>query len=154
ADIAGQHADKSELRPNSKGELVNMGTRAGRALARRHIVSSFDISQHYSQALAKKKWSEAKLLLEQRGSIALAKTPVAGELSQTVIEAAAKRRYQAFFGYAQNLFIGDSAENSSIQEHLDRGNPDLAGKKLEEHVARIKRSWAIDNSIKISGLNS
>ncbi|MDP3225808.1 MAG: hypothetical protein Q8M96_21960, partial [Rubrivivax sp.] len=76
AAIAGQHADKSELKLNSKGDLVNMGTRAGRALARRHVVSSFDISQHYSQALAKKKWSEAKLLLEQRGSIALAKTPV------------------------------------------------------------------------------
>ena len=153
AAIAGQHADKSELKLNSRGDLVNMGTRAGRALARRHVVSSFDISQHYSKALAKKKWSEAKLLLEQRGSIALAKTAVVGELSQAAIEAAARQRYQAFFGYAQNLFIGDSAENSSIQEHLDRGNPDLAGKKLEEHVARIKRSWAIDNSIQISGLD-
>lgn len=152
-DVAERHTKKSELRTNSDGELVNMGTRAGRALARRHVVSSHDISQHYSQALAKKKWSEAKLLIEQRGSIPLARTPVTGELSQAAIEAAAKQRYQAFFGYAQNLFIGDSAENSSIQEHLDRGHPDLAGKKLEEHVARIKRSWAIDDSIRISGLD-
>jgi hypothetical protein len=152
-DVAKRHAAKGELKPDSKGNLVNMGTRDGRSLARRHVVSSFDMSKHYSQALTKKKWSEAKLLLEQRGSIVLAKTPVAGTLSQASIEAAAKQRYQAFFGYAQNLFIGDSAENSSIQEALDRGNPALADKKLFDHVARIKRSWAIDDSIQISGLD-
>jgi len=152
-DVAKRHAAKGELKPDSKGNLVNMGTRDGRSLARRHVVSSFDMSKHYSQALTQKKWSEAKLLLEQRGSIVLAKTPVAGTLSQASIEAAAKQRYQAFFGYAQNLFIGDSAENSSIQEALDRGNPALADKKLFDHVARIKRSWAIDDSIQISGLD-
>ncbi len=153
-DIAEQHADKSELRTNSKGKLVNVGTRGGKALARRHVVSSFDISQHYSKSLEKKKWSEAKLLLEQRGSIALARTPVVGDLSQAAIEAAAKQRYQAFFGYAQNLFIGDSAENSSIQEHLDRGHPEMATRELMAHVSRIKRSWAIDGSIQISGLDT
>ena len=88
------------------------------------------------------------------GKNALARTPVVGDLSQAAIEAAAKQRYQAFFGYAQNLFIGDSAENSSIQEHLDRGRPAMAEKELMAHVARIKRSWAIDNSIQISGLDT
>ena len=153
-DIAAQHPDKSELKLNSKNEMVNVSTRGGRALARRHVVSSFDIAQHYSKSLENKKWSEAKLLLEQRGSIALARTPVLGDLNQANIEATAKQRYQAFFGYAKNLFIGDSAENSSIQEHLDRGHPDMADRELIAHVARIKRSWAIDNSIQISGLDT
>ncbi|MGS0755307.1 hypothetical protein ACVBEH_11780, partial [Roseateles sp. GG27B] len=151
--VAERHAATGELKPDSKGHVVNLGTRDGQPLARRHVVSSYDISQHYSQALTKKKWSEAKLLLEQRGSIALARTAVLGELSQASIEAAAKQRYQAFFGYAQNLFIGNSAENSAIQEQLDRGNPDMAGKQLLAHVTRIKRSWAINDSIRISGLD-
>jgi len=152
--IAAQHPDKKELKLNSQGELINLATRDGKALARRHVVSSYDMSQHYSSALENKPWSEAKLLLEQRGSIALSHTPVTGTLGQDAIRDAALRRYGAFFGYAKNLFIGDSAENSSIQELLDRGHPDLAGQKLFEHISRIKRSWAIDSSITISGLTT
>ena len=142
-DIAAQHPDKGELVRNSKGELVNLKKSA--SLARRHVVSSDDMSKHYSSVLAGKKWSEAKLLLEQRGSIGLALTPVTA-VSQEGIAAAANQRYSKFFGYAKNIFIGDSVENSSIQQHLDDGHPDLAGKLLSDHVRRIKRSWAIDGS--------
>ncbi len=149
--IAAQHEDKSELKKErgkgSSAELINLK----KGLARRHVVSSHDISSHYVEALNKKKVSEGKLLLEQRGSISEARTPVT---AATVpgIQAAASARYAKFFGYLRNLFIGDSRENSSIQEHLDAGNPDLAGKKLEEHVSHIKRAWALDEKIKISRL--
>ena len=34
-----------------------------------------------------------------------------------------------FFGYLSNIFIGNSRENSAIQQHLDRGNPEMAGKR-------------------------
>jgi hypothetical protein len=142
--IAAQHPDKSDLTKNSKGELVNL--KKSRELARRHIVSSDDISKHYSSALLKKKWSAGKLLLEQRGSIAQARTPVAEPLGQKAIVAAAKDRYSKFFGYFKNIFIGDSRENSAIQQHLDDGHPDMAAKDLRNHVRRIKRSWAIDDT--------
>jgi hypothetical protein len=146
--IAEQHKDKSELRKDSKGELINLV----KGLARRHVVSSHDISKHYEQVLNKKRISEGKLLLEQRGAISDARIPVK-KVSQDGIQEAAATRYSRFFGYLRNLFVGDSRENSSIQEHLDAGHPDLADQKLEEHVRHIKRSWALDDSIKISKID-
>ena len=143
-DIAAQHPDKSDLVKNSKGEMVNL--KKSRELARRHVVSSDDMAKHYPAALIGKTWSSAKLLIEQRASIALARTPVTGDLKQDTIVEAAKTRYSNFFGYAKNLFIGDSRENSSIQQHLDDGHPDMAEKDLRNHVRRIKRSWAIDDT--------
>lgn len=146
--IAAQHKKKSELRVSSAGELVNLE----KGLARRHVVSSSDMSKHYADSLNGKKISEGKLLLEQRGSISDARTPV-DDLSQNGIQKAATTRYSKFFGYLRNMFIGDSRENSSIQQHLDEGHPDLAGQKLEEHVRHVKRAWAIDENINISRLN-
>ena len=142
--IAAQHKDKSDLARNKKGELINL--KPSRELARRHVVSSHDIATHYASVLAGKLWSDGKLILEQRGSISDARTPVAEPLSQETIEAAAKSRYSKFFGYAKNIFIGDSKENSAIQAHLDRGNPDMAGKLLDDHVRRIKRAWAFEST--------
>jgi hypothetical protein len=144
--IADQHAKKSDLRLNADGKKINIR----KGLARRHVVSSHDMATHYAGFLKGRKWSQAKLLLEQRASIGEARTPVKTPLSQANIEDAASRRYANFFGYAKNLFIGDSKENSSIQQHLDKGHPDMAEKELREHVRRIKRSWAIDPSMSIS----
>lgn len=144
--IADQHAKKTDLRLNADGKKINLR----KGLARRHVVSSHDMATHYASYLKGKKWSQAKLLLEQRASIGDARTPVKTPLSQANIEDAASRRYGNFFGYTKNLFIGDSRENSSIQQHLDKGHPDMAEKQLREHVRRIKRSWAIDPSMKIS----
>jgi hypothetical protein len=142
--IAAQHPNQSDIVRNSKGEWVNL--KKSRELARRHVVSSDDMAKHYSNVLFGKKWSVGKLLIEQRGSIALARIAVAEPLGQDKIVEAAKARYSKFFGYARNLFIGDSLENSSIQQHLDDGHPDMAEKELRNHVRRIKRSWAIDDS--------
>ena len=142
--IAAQHARKSDLVRNSKGELVNL--KKSLELARRHIVSSDDMAKHYRAALLNKTGSHAKLLIEQRGSIALARTPVPEPIGEKTIYEAAKARYSKFFGYFKNIFIGDSRENSAIQQHLDDGHPDMAEKDLRNHVRRIKRSWAIDDN--------
>lgn len=150
-DLAETHADRSDLAKDSEGRLVNL--KRSRKLARRHIVSSYDMSNHYVTALASKKVSEAKLLLEQRGSAPESHTPVEA-LNPKAVEAAANVRHHAFFGYTKNLFIGDSAENSSIQEELDRGKPGMGEKKLLQHVSHIKRLWALDSSITISGLDT
>ena len=132
----------------SKGRLVNL--RPSKGLARRHVVSSDDVSKHYSKALNGKKWSEGKLLLEQRGSISEARIPVQQPLTLANIEKAAVERYSKFFGYAKNIFIGDSKENSSIQQHLDDGHPEMADAALENHVGRIKRSWALDDKLEVT----
>jgi hypothetical protein len=138
-------APKSLLEKDIKGRLINVAPDTDR----RHVVSSNDIAEHYGTTLANKKLSHAKLLLEQRSSIADAREPLAeGRLTPKVVIAAAKRRYRRFFGYAKNIFLGDSSENRSIQDLLDRGHPDLAGRKLWDHVARIKREWALHKSFK------
>ncbi len=146
--IAGEHQrmnpGSKDIVPDSEGRMINLRKSAG--LARRHVVSSDDISKHYSNSIKGKKYSQAKLFIEQRGSIAEARTPVPDPLSEASIGQGIKTRYAKFFGYIQNIFIGDSKENSSIQQHLDDGHPEMAGAKLNEHVRRIKRSWAIDDS--------
>jgi hypothetical protein len=146
--IARQHTNEKDIVKDSKGRLVNL--REG--LARRHVVSSHDMARHYEDRLNGKKISEGKLLLEQRASIGDARIPVE-DVSQSGIQKAAKTRYSRFFGYLRNMFIGDSRENSSIQELIDKGHPEMVGSKLQEHVAHIKRTWAFDKDMTISGLD-
>jgi hypothetical protein len=127
------------LRDNAEGDKVNVR----KGFARRHVVSAFDMRDHYMKTLNGKKVSEAKLLLEQRGSHTDARITLSAVTVPAVKEAAIKR-YTNFFGFAKNIFIGGSRENSEIQENLDKGNLKLAGRKLWEHVDRIKRNWAFD----------
>ncbi|MFK0089588.1 DUF4157 domain-containing protein [Pseudomonas sp. NPDC090755] len=161
-DIAAQHRKMGgghELRENKQGDLINVSREKGKELARRHVVSAHDMSEHYTKALTGKKASEAKLLLEQRGSIAQARTFVSG-LTVEAIQVAAKTRYSKFFGYLRNMFIGDSRQNSAIQEKIDRYHPAMQKadgtpdeEKIDGHVRHMKRAWAIDYSITISGLD-
>ncbi|PTT89831.1 hypothetical protein DBR42_07120 [Pelomonas sp. HMWF004] len=137
------------LKDNSDGKRINMA--AGQA--RRHVVSSDDMAKHYGSALASKfedplkalRASTGKLLIEQRGSVAESHVPVSGT-TKDAIKAAAVTRHSAFFGYAKNFFIGDSKENSSIQQHLDNGHPEMADAELANHVRMMKRAWALDDS--------
>jgi hypothetical protein len=137
------------LKDNSDGLRINMA--AGQA--RRHVVSSDDMAKHYEEVLRSKsavkkdalRGSAAKLLIEQRGSVAPARVPVAGT-KKAHIQAAAVARHGAFFGYAKNFFIGDSRENSAIQQHLDNGHPEMAAAELKNHVRLMKRAWALDGS--------
>lgn len=136
-----------EARANQQGHLVRQDAEGNainvrKGIARRHVVSAYDMRAHYVAALKDKKASAAKLLLEQTGSLSQARVTL-GRLSLPAVKEAAVQRYSNFFGFAKNIFLGNSRENSEIQENLDRGNPKLAGKKLWEHVDRIKRSWAL-----------
>lgn len=141
--LAGSPFAKTKyLAKDSKGRPINVAD----DIDRRHVVSSDDIASHYGTVLAKIKLSQAKLLLEQRSSIPDAREPVTEKrVTAKLVIAAAKRRYRRFFGYAKNIFLGDSSENRSIQELLDEGHPEMAGRKLRDHVARIKRAWALNS---------
>jgi hypothetical protein len=142
---------ESDFVLDSQGRKVNLKPSLG--WARRHIVSAYDIGKHYMDVLnTKMKWSAAKLLLEQRGSTSagadavVGSTKVAEPLTLKAIQNAAVERYNRFFGYAKNLFLGDSRENSRIQEHLDNKRPGMAEQELKDHVRRIKRSWALNDT--------
>jgi hypothetical protein len=125
-------------------QLVNPdGTfKPGASLARRHVVSSQDMIDHYTTTLRGKTVPEASLLLSQRASIPEARKQVTGR-GTAGVEAAARARYNGFFSYVNNLFIGDARSNSSIGRLLDPHHPGLVeGGRLGDHVARIKREWS------------
>ncbi len=160
ANIAKQHlatiarlkaqgkAEPNLLKANSEGDRINV--KVGQA--RRHVVSSDDMAKHYERVLKSKsndkktalRSSAAKLLIEQRGSVAASHIPVA-ETKIASIKQAAIARHAAFFGYAKNFFIGDSKENSTIQQALDDGHPEMAAKQLQDHVRMMKRAWALED---------
>ena len=154
SDLAKSHKNKKNLKKNSKGQLINVSQVKGKELARRHVVSSSDIAKHYEAALVGKKVSQGKLLIEQRTSMADVGEGVSA-LTVAALQKGATARYAAFFGYTRNLFIGDSRENSSIQENIDPHHPLMADdpKKLDAHVRHIKRAWAIDNTLEVSGFD-
>ena len=150
SDLEKKFLAEDHLVKDSKGRPISVAE----DVDRRHVVSSSDMATHYGAFLSKKKVSEAKLLLEQRGSIPEARVSVTSKSKKKVdfgaIVDGAKARYKRFFGYAKNIFLGNSSENRSIQEHLDAGHPEMADAALDDHVARIKRGWALDPSMPIT----
>ena len=98
--------------------------------------------------------SKATVLIEQRSSIPEAQVSVLGrrkspkikKVTPDMVIAAVTVRYRNFFGWAVNIFLGNDSENRSIQEYLDKGHPEMAGNKVRDHIARIKRAWALDSS--------
>ncbi|WGG48134.1 hypothetical protein [Rugamonas sp. DEMB1] len=42
-----------------------------------------------------------------------------------------------------------------LQANIDPFHPEMAGndKKLDEHVRHIKRGWALDGTLKVTGLD-
>ena len=139
---------KEEFKEEHKGPAGKQLVKKG--MARRHVVSSKDMAEHYEKTLNKKKWSLCKALLLKAGA-GEAQTPIPDKrLSHTVVIAAAKVRHGKFFNYTENLFVGPSARNSALGRTLDpdRYSPDLVA--LEAHVKKIKKMWAIDGSIEIT----
>jgi Domain of unknown function (DUF4157) len=140
--------------PEISKKLTSEGKfKKGAKLARRHIVSSQDMVDHYKQTLSAKTLPEAALLISERASIAEARAQVEGRTKAAVV-AAAKARYGKFFGYINNLFVGDSLKNSELGRVLDRDYPGLASTQLlSDHIARIKREWSFGGSFKVSAVS-
>lgn len=123
--------------------------------ARRHIVSSADMANHYGEVLSKKKVSHGKLLVEQSGSVESARVAVMADnkgpkvkFRPDAVVVAAKERYKRFFSYIPNLFLGDRTENRAIGKRLDPGKPGMVDEAFRDHVAMIKRQWALDGSFR------
>jgi len=134
---------KAEAKDEHKGPAGKQLLKKGRA--RRHVVSSKDMAQHYEDTLKNKKWSLCKALLLKAGT-GEAQTPVEGRLNHKAVASAAKARHSKFFNYTENIFVGPSARNSELGRRLDPDGyaPDL--KALAAHVTKIKKMWAIDGS--------
>jgi hypothetical protein len=136
--------------PSSK--IKKDGTfKSGAKLARRHVVSSQDMIDHFQGSLQDKTVPEARILISERSSIAEARVPIPDKAGVPQAREAAKRRYNGFFSYAHNLFIGNAETNSSLGRLLDTNHPGLVGKAaLDNHLARIKREWSFGTGFSIS----
>jgi hypothetical protein len=116
--------------------------------ARRHIVSSKDMAEHYENVLNKKKWSLAKALLEKGGS-GKAHTKVEGgkKLNNARILESAQARHSKFFNHADNLFVGPGKKNSALGRRFD---PDkgtgMTDQEIKDYVDGVKKEWALDGS--------
>lgn len=114
--------------------------------ARRHIVSSKDMAEHYEKVLTKKKASLGRTLLEKSGSEKLARITSWPKVNGETVKEAAKTRHANFFNFAENIFNGPGRRNSALGRKLD---PDKFGKNkslLNQHIAFIKSAWALDST--------
>jgi hypothetical protein len=114
--------------------------------ARRHIVSSKDMAEHY-ESLNTKKWSLAKAMLEKAG-FSKAHVAVDKKVNNDAIINATLKRHETFFNYADNLFVGPGKRNSALGRTFD---PDYGGsvmtkKEVEDYVKGVKKDWALDGS--------
>jgi hypothetical protein len=129
----------------------------GKMLDRRHVVSSKDMANHYESVLnGKKKWSEAKALLEEKHGVG----KLDGQLSDERIQEAARTRHKTFFNDVRNLFLGPRGENRALRERVDVGKfrKDVADvtetvdeTKVEAHIKMIKEEYALDGTLKVTG---
>jgi hypothetical protein len=130
----------------TKGAAGQPKVKKGRA--RRHIVSSKDMAEHYEKALNKKKWSISKTLLEKGGSgKAHTKIPGGKKLNNARILESALARHTKFFNHADNLFVGPGKKNSALGRRFD---PDkgtgMTPAEIDQYVASVKAEWALDGS--------
>ena len=89
---------------------------------------------HYETSLNDKTFAEAKAILEATGHVSV-RAPV----NNKSIQEAAQALLTLFFNDTQNLWVGDSADNSSIQDDKDFPTDDPAFKRA--HVRAIKAMY-------------
>jgi Domain of unknown function (DUF4157) len=161
-DIAKQHVKRfAQLKvegatiPSEK--IKSDGTFVeGAKLDRRHVVSSKDMIEHYENTLKTVTVPLAITMISQRSSIAEARTQVDKPGGVDQVKAAAKKRYNGFFSYVNNIFIGDASPNRKIGRAIDKAHPGFADSDnaLNDHIARIKREWSFGTGFAISYVKS
>jgi hypothetical protein len=125
---------KESLAAEQPGEHKWGTIRVKKDMARRHIISSYEVMTHFETALNGKSFDDAKKMLEDKKIVTVG-TPVTNEK----IREAAQEQLTWFFNETENLWVGDSAENSSIQDDRDYGG--MSKSEIKSHVAKMKRKY-------------
>jgi hypothetical protein len=105
--------------------------------ARRHIIASNEVIQHYNTALNGKTLEEAREMLKKKGAT------FSGRLTNKAVQEAAKELVKNFFNDTANLWVGDSPENSAIQDERDFPG-DWTAEQKEAHVAAVKAKYFLE----------
>jgi hypothetical protein len=108
-------------------------------MARRHIISSQEMLENIENRINKcKTLSEAAKLLKSKGC------PPAEPISNKRIQSAAQKLLRMAFNCAENLWVGDSSENSSLQDARDF--PDAWNPaKRAAHVRLVKTRYLFES---------
>lgn len=126
----------------------------GATWARRHVLSSYDMKAHYEQALIKphKTVRTAGAALAGRGS-----APASAE--KAAIQPAAQSLLTRFHNDAENLWVGDTRENSRLQENIDaapamyESTGQLRVSSLEAHIQAMANNYGIPGPVPLTVSN-
>lgn len=103
--------------------------------ARRHIVPSQEFLAHLESTLNGLEPKEAKVLLEK-------KSVTVGGLSNAKIQEAAQALLRAFFNDVENLWVGNSVENSTIKDVRDFP-PGWTNADVQAHMRNIRKKYML-----------
>jgi hypothetical protein len=116
-------------------------------LARRHVISSKDVAEHYESNLKGLTFAAAKEKLDpklgEHGIQPVALTGNEKTDADTILERA-KALHEKFFNDLSNLFVDEARENSSIGRAMDPKHPEIGLEGLDAHIEDIEEKYAID----------
>jgi hypothetical protein len=126
----------------------------GATWARRHVLSSYDMRAHYEQALIKphKTVKTAGEALAGRGNAPASKDKAA-------IQPAAQALLTRFHNEAENIWVGDTRENSRLQENIDAApamyetTGQLRVTSLEAHIQNMANNYGIPGPVPLTVSN-
>jgi hypothetical protein len=103
--------------------------------ARRHIVPAQLFVDEYQSKLNGKKLSTAARMLADK------KFVVQEPISNENIQIAAKELLRAAVNDIENVWVGDTLENSRLQDMYYDSPDDWSHQKLEGHIRKMKNKW-------------
>ncbi|SHM16390.1 DUF4157 domain-containing protein [Rhodanobacter sp. OK091] len=128
--------------------------KVGATWARRHVLSSYDMKDHYERALIlpAKTTKTAGTALGGRGFAPATK-------DKSAIKPAAQALLTAFHNDAQNIWVGETRQNSVLQENVDPdpsmydAEGDVITRRVSTHIQAMANRYAIPGSVALSVSN-
>ncbi len=128
--------------------------KSGAKWARRHVLSSYDMKTHYETALVKpnKTGDQAVTALGAKGF-------APASAAKTAIQTSAQSLLEKFHNDAANIWIGETRENSRLQENVDAApemyerTGGLRTRALEAHLRTMARTYGIPGRVPVTVSN-
>ncbi len=106
-----------------------------RGYARRHIVPAQLFVEEYRSKLNGVKLSKAARMLASKGFV------VEEPISNENVQIAAQNLLRAAVNDIENVWVGDTLENSKLQDMYYDSPDEWSHQKLEGHIRRMKNKW-------------
>lgn len=128
--------------------------KVGATWARRHVLSSYDMKDHYERALIlpAKTTKTAGTALKGRGFVPATK-------DKSAIKPAAQALLTKFHNDAENIWVGETRQNSVLQENVDPdpsmydSEGDVIARRVSTHIRTMANRYAIPGSVALSVSN-